>query len=326
VTSHVARSGSMAFTLDVSKATPYATTASNNLLGTFNLSNTPLNSEVRLDFYYKQHGTAQVPHPQNKVWVRGSDADNWVAIYDLGANQPLYPGQYRQSASIEINDALLAAGQQFSASTQVRFGQYSLYGMADDNRFGGYTFDDVQLYLAANDAQLLSIDTPYLHSCGLGDAVPVRIVVRNSMAVPLSNIPVSFSVNGVAVASETIASVPANTNFTYTFLQKANLGTPGSYTIQASVNYPGDNVAQNNSYSVVVNNEPVVTSFPYLENFENGAAGYYAKGINSSWALGTPASRTIIIAASGTNVWKTNLAGTYTSIATYTRPVSICQR
>ena len=56
---------------------------------------------------------------------------------------------------------------------------------------------------------------------------------------------------------------------------------------------------------------PLITTFPYLENFESGNGHYYTTGNRNSWAWGTPGSRRINRAASGTKAWKTNLQGTY---------------
>lgn len=54
-----------------------------------------------------------------------------------------------------------------------------------------------------------------------------------------------------------------------------------------------------------------ISTFPYEESFEGGAAGWVASGTNSSWALGTPAGSTITGASDGANAWTTNLTGNY---------------
>lgn len=54
-----------------------------------------------------------------------------------------------------------------------------------------------------------------------------------------------------------------------------------------------------------------ISTFPYLEDFENGNGGWTPGGVGS-WALGTPAKPTINSAASGTNAWVTGgLTGLY---------------
>ena len=54
-----------------------------------------------------------------------------------------------------------------------------------------------------------------------------------------------------------------------------------------------------------------ITSYPYVEDFETGAAGWTVQGTNPSWELDFPSSFEIIGAASGYNAWITNKNGYY---------------
>lgn len=307
----VAHTGTKAITLDVRRSTPYATSATNELIGTFNLSNYTNSDEVRLEFYFKQHGIAQTSAAQNKVWARGSENDSWVEVYDLGRNQPIIAGEYKKTKSIELSDALRTAGQQFSPTTQIKFGQYGLYAAADNRRFAGYSFDDISLQVANNDVQVLAIDTPYIFSCGLTASVPIRIQLYNSMDVTLHNVPVSYRIDNGTWVQEIVASIAANSTITYTFATTANLSSAGTHTIEAQVSMPGDNISNNNSVTSVIRNQPVISSFPYKEDFENGSGNWFTEGINNSWQFGTPALTSIGAAASGNKAWKTTLVGFY---------------
>jgi hypothetical protein len=60
-----------------------------------------------------------------------------------------------------------------------------------------------------------------------------------------------------------------------------------------------------------IKNQPVITIFPYLQNFESNDGFFFAEGNNNSWEYGTPASPKINHAASGSKAWKTKLAGNY---------------
>jgi hypothetical protein len=315
VNTGLAQSGQRAITLDVSKAPPTLVTPGNLLMGTFNLSPHTLADDVRADFSFASHGSFQQAHPLNRVWVRGSEADPWVEVYNLGANQAP-AGLWKKSPSLEISDVLQAAGQSFSSSTQLRFGQWGQYSMADATHLSGYSFDDVRLYLAQNDVQVLSIDAPGIYSCGLNQSVPISATVRNSMGTALANVPISYTINGGAPVNEVIPNLPANASLMYTFAAQANLQAAGSYSIIVSSAMPGDNVPENNAASATVINQQVVAAFPYLENFEQGNGGYYVSGINSSWQYGTPASLLINTAASGTKAWKTTLVGDYKAVET----------
>lgn len=116
----IAYSGSSALTLDIDRYNVAGNVDS--LSGTFNLSTFTSADEIRLDFRYKNHG--QKSNAANKVWIRGSDADVWIEMYDLYVNQPAADGTYKLSASLQLNDSLSAYSQSFSSSFQVRWGQW----------------------------------------------------------------------------------------------------------------------------------------------------------------------------------------------------------
>jgi hypothetical protein len=60
-----------------------------------------------------------------------------------------------------------------------------------------------------------------------------------------------------------------------------------------------------------IKNQPIITTYPYLQNFETNDGFFFAEGTNSSWQYGTPSSPEINHAASGTKAWKTSLSGNY---------------
>jgi hypothetical protein len=308
VNSGIAYSPNNAITLDVDRYI-YPTIDTNYLYGTFNLSNYNVNTDdIRLDFYYNNHG--QPASAANQVWVRGSETSPWVFAYNLYANQN-DPGIYKQTSSIELSHLLLSAGQSLTPSFQIRWGEACYLPAADLEDAGGYTFDDIHLYKVTNDIQMISIDTPKVNSCALNGTTPVKITVRNSVNSTISNIPVKFQVDGGTVVSETISSVAAGATIQYTFATTANFALPGTHTIVAWVDYPTDSYRHNDTVSETLVNSPVISSFPYLENFETGNGSWYTGGVNSSWEYGTPASTKINSAASGSKAWKTRLAGNY---------------
>jgi hypothetical protein len=307
VNTGIAVSGSKAFTLDADRYNNAGTTDS--LTGTFNLSGYTVNThDLRFDFLYKHHG--QEANAANKVWIRGKDTDNWLEVYDLFGQQEI-PGKVKKTKSIELSNILKNAGQQFSGSFQVRWGQWGRLPAADNVNGAGYTIDDIQLYLVQNDLQLVSIDTPAIAGCALSNVVPVKITVRNSSNQILNNIPVKYAVDNGTIVTETIAAIPANANFVYEFTQKANLATLGTHQLITWVDFTSDSYRANDTIKKTVRNLPLISSFPYLENFETADGGWFATGNNVSWAYGTPATAKVKGAASGTKAWKTNLTGNY---------------
>ncbi|MBL7725624.1 MAG: S8 family serine peptidase [Chitinophagaceae bacterium] len=304
----IAYSGTKAITLDQDR---YVTGGNvDSLTGTFNLATfNTATDDIRIDFRYKNHG--QKSNAANKVWIRGNENDSWVEVYDLYANQNPADGSYKLSGSIEVSDSLAAHSQVFSSSFQVRWGQWGEYLTADDLYAAGYTFDDIRIYRAVDDIQLVSIDTPYTVSCGLNTTVPVKATVRNTSNAVINNIPVVLRVNGVVIATETIASIPASSALQYTFTATADLSATGDHSIEVWTALVTDNYKENDTARITANNLPLVTTFPYLQNFESGNGSWYAGGTRNTWEYGTPVSPRINRAASGSKAWKTNIAGYY---------------
>lgn len=308
VNTGIAYSGVKALTLDTDRYDAGGT--SDSLKATFNLlPHFGTLDDIRLDFVYKNHGQF-IPNNANKVWIRGDDQKPWVEVYDLYANQADV-GLYKKSTSIELSDVLAANSQDFSTSFQVRFGQWGQILTADNFGGAGYTFDDIHLYKVDNDLQMVGIDTPVVASCGLNATTPVRIAIRNTADTTISNIPVSFSIDGGAPVNEVIASISGNTDTVYNFIGTGDLSATGNHIVRAWVSYPGDSFDGNDTVTVTVINSQVISSYPYLENFEAGQGGWFTNGKNNSWEYGTPTAAKVTRAASGTKAWKTNLTGFY---------------
>ena len=313
VNTGIAKSGTRAITMDVNKFT--ASGSTNYLTGTFNLSNyNAATDEVRFDVQYKHHGTFQTLNADNKIYIRGNESSAWILLYDLDANQPTTPGVWKKTNSIDIAAALNTAVpvQNFSSSTQIRFGQNASFSMGDNQHYAGYTFDDVRLYTVAGDIELLAITNPLPNSCGLSSTTPVTVVIKNAMNASIANVPVNMQIDNGAIVTENIATVGTAPNGQpYTFSATANLAAPGIHIIKIWSSYTADNFKDNDTIVTTIVNQPIITTYPYLQDFESSTGNFYSAGINNSWQYGTPKGIKIRSAASGNKAWKTNLQGWY---------------
>lgn len=308
-----ARTGIRAFTLDQS---PYNNSTNvDTLTASYNLSNYT-GSQLRFDFYYKNHGQAAAPG--NYVWIRGSEGSAWIQAYDLHANQALLGGW--KQARININDVFNRnlPLQGVSNTFQIRIGQEGNTSANSANPLqdydDGYTIDDVKLVQAFNDIELVSILEPTQAGCSLTNNSPVRITIKNYEATALNNIQVNYQINGGAVVTETIPSINSNTQINYTFNQTANLAAYIDYRFKVWVNYSGDTYHDNDSIvDYLVHNSPVINiaGNNYLETFENNDGYFYTSGSNTSWEWGVPAAAKINKAPNGSKAWVTNLTGNY---------------
>ncbi len=137
-----ANNGSSAATLDKSiSGSPLVT---NYLIMTADLSNYSSSSILELEFSYMHHGGYS--HSNDKVWIRGSNTDAWIQIYDLYANQNI-AGIYNWVIGLDIDSILANATppQRVSSTFQLRFGQEDYYIAYNASSNAGYSFDDIAI-------------------------------------------------------------------------------------------------------------------------------------------------------------------------------------
>jgi hypothetical protein len=307
-----ARSGNRSVTLDQS---PYsaATTTVDSFTLNYNLISYAAN-QLRFDFYYFNHGQAK--NSNNKIWIRGSENDAWVEAYDLFVNQAEL-GQWKHG-HFNINEVLGSAlpTQAITQTFQIKIGEE---GFTSANAIkpltdidDGYTFDDFVLNQAVNDIEVKKIVSPAKTGCGLTIQTPVIVTIKNFNNTVLNNIDIRYQVNGGAIITEKIPSINANESLDYTFTQTADLSAFIDYNINVWVKYGADSYAINDSIlNYTLHNTPVISSYPYLESFENNDGYFYTKGLNTSWQWGVPAKAIINKAPNGTKAWVTNLTDAY---------------
>jgi hypothetical protein len=311
VNSGFAFGGTRALTLD---QTPYNDlTNTDSAIFNYNLSALS-NNQLRFDFYYKNHG--QYNDPGNRVWIRGSENDIWLEAYNLFDNQANL-GDWKK-AIININEVLETAlpAQTATATFQIKLGQEgntsanNPYPVVDID--DGYTFDNLVLDKAINDVSVTAINSPDNAGCALVANSAVSIKIKNYNNAVLNNLLVSYQINGGTIVTENIASIASNQSLDYAFTQLFDFSAYIDYNINVWVKYAGDSYAANDSIlNYAVHNSPVINSYPYLQTFEKDNGFFYAKGTNSSWDWGTPASTIINKAPNGTKAWVTNLSGNY---------------
>ncbi len=136
-----ANNGSSAATLDRVSS---GGTVTNYLILTADLSSYSSSSALELEFSYMHHGEEN--HPNDRVWIQGSNTDSWVQIYDLHANQGT-GGIYNQVIGLDIDSILANATppQRVSSTFQVRFGQEDNLSATSPTGTDGYSFDDIAI-------------------------------------------------------------------------------------------------------------------------------------------------------------------------------------
>jgi hypothetical protein len=300
-------SGNRSVSMDLLMSLP---ACQNYFLGTFNLKGIDVNTtEARLELDYKLHG-----HPQaqdgNDIYIRGNDTLPWVKL--VAFDTSIAVGQSSNTGSLSITNFLKNNNQNFSSSFQVRIGQKDTSCIAANDYGNGLTIDNFKLYSVKNDVQLLAILNPENFNCGLNSDEIITVKIYNSDNLPQKNIQVYYRLNSGSLVVETIDSLGAKDTVDYSFQQPISITQYGEDTLDVWLAANGDTYLGNDSMlQYTFRNQPIIASFPYLENFEKNEGNWFTKGINNSWQYGTPSGVKIKNAASGSKAWCTNLSGSY---------------
>jgi len=281
----------------------------NYLTGTFNLQayNAAV-TEGRVEFDYKLHGKPKFLSG-NGVWVRGSDTASWVLLYQFDTS--VIHGTITNTGSLSLSNALVQNGQNFSSSFQVRIGQRDTSLIAMNEYGNGLTLDNFKLYSVKNDVQLVSVISPAKFNCGI-ESTWLTVQVYNSDNLPQDTIELFYSLDNGPIQKDTIFYLGPKDTVTHTFKTQLVANTLGNHKLNIWLRAEGDSYLPNDSIlNYNFRNQPSITSFPYLENFEMGDGDWFAEGQNNSWQYGTPNSQRLNKAASGTKIWTTNLTGNY---------------
>lgn len=130
---------------------------------------------------------------------------------------------------------------------------------------GAYEFDPLVV-----DVTPIAIDMPDNFSCDVYDSTRVGVQLFNNGILPVSDFAISYGIFAVTLATEQVPDtlLPGDT-FTYVFRKKVDISTPTLYPFKAWVEAVNDANTLNDTidfHPVFV--DPLVSSFPYLEDFD----------------------------------------------------------
>ena len=108
----------------------------NELILTLDLSSYVTSTILELSFDFEDHGDEA--HAEDRIYIRGSDTDAWLEIYDWSAGNI---SGYVSVAGLDIDALLTSNGQTVSSSFQVKFSQYDDYAAPTD----GLSIDNVEI-------------------------------------------------------------------------------------------------------------------------------------------------------------------------------------
>lgn len=166
---------------------------------------------------------------------------------------------------------------------------------------------------AADDIAITSIEG-LISDCGL-TTLTIGCYIENLGLNDASGFDVSYSVDGGPLQTAPFAgTITSGMSQYFEFATPADVSALGSHTIEVSADLTGDEDLTNNLLAQTIVNMPTYSVFPTTEDFESGDGYWSTGGTASSWEYGNPdelAPELVInSAASGDNIWVTNLEGT----------------
>ncbi len=254
------------------------------------------------------------------TWVEVStDAGaTWATVGAFGEGTNWYTNEDEHGANFDEDwwDEAFGAENEWTVATHLLDGaagsssvKIRVFFHSDgsvNTAYDGFAFDDVELFEQPSiNAGVTEILAP-VSGCGLGSET-VTVVIENFGDADLVDFSVEYNA-GAGVITETVTdTIFAATTDTFTFATPVDLSVVGNHNFGAWTAVVGDGDLLNDSLFISVFSSPVVSSFPYSEDFESGEGGWYSTGDEGMWEFGDPEGLLIDTAGSGVNAWATNL-------------------
>ncbi|MCF8294493.1 MAG: T9SS type A sorting domain-containing protein [Bacteroidales bacterium] len=137
----------------------------------------------------------------------------------------------------------------------------------------GFAIDNVSIVGTVQpqfDLAATAIIAPAGNSCTFTANEPVTVSVSNLGTDLASGASLALEVNGQTLATEVLPNINSGATINYTFLTGFNFDAAGSYAITASIVWVNDLEAGNNTVSGSLVSYPTISSFPYMEDFNDG--------------------------------------------------------
>ena len=172
------------------------------------------------------------------------------------------------------------------------------------NNYDGFAIDNIEILEAPDD--IANLGMPGSAGCNVTDTICIDVF--NGSSATFNSITATYRVGLGATIPQTF-NVTLNPGDTrrLCFNRPANFGSTGDYNVFTTISAVGNTVSKNDTFTNRVAYSPVISNYPYFEDFESGSGGWATNSTSffNSWDLRTPALNQLTSAASGSNCWVT---------------------
>ena len=206
--------------------TPNGTISINHLTATLNLINYASSSDLELSFWHRNY--SEESNANDRVWIRGSDSDTWIEIYNLYDDDA--NSNWVEVTGLDIDAEISANGQSITSTFQLRFGQEDNYSFITDGR----VFDDISITGAASGLWTGTTSTDWGTTTNWDDSnIPVAgidVTIPTSPTggnYPETNSGAGAECNNLMIESGAHLYVPSNNILTVNGTLTNNTGVSG---------------------------------------------------------------------------------------------------
>jgi len=227
---------------------------------------------VLLSFHYMEHNDEW--HVNDRVWVRGAETDPWIIILDWNKATNGLNGVYFDELDFPLGPTLKANGQNFSTTTQIRFGQEDNWPATFPNNSDGFTFDDVKIEQKLLNDDLAVVDVINNSVCG-SNATQIDVVVTNNGALTQSNVPIKVELSGgiTTTVYDTLAGPIHPGDTMVVSVGSLNTTSGGIVTIKGVADLGNDQNAGNDTLSIIEEFYPEILLASSVTNETAGGDG-----------------------------------------------------
>lgn len=236
------------------------------LVLTLDLATKDVNSffgELSLDLYHKPASSFPI-NENDQIFVRGSENDTWIPIYNYGALQD-ENDLFVRVLTRGITPALQNVGQQYSSTFQIRI----LSQQGGELEIDNIVFSEVPDF----DLSLSSADVPIMSpEFGAQETISIKLINLglNTISSFMAEATVTRPDGTQQVVSETInQTINSLDTIIYSFQEKFDLSIVGNYSANFNVTLENDAVNENDSLDMQFGKSIAYTEgLPFFEDFD----------------------------------------------------------
>ncbi|MBN2682135.1 MAG: T9SS type A sorting domain-containing protein [Bacteroidales bacterium] len=164
------------------------------------------------------------------------------------------------------------------------YAYYGISGVTDYRNYNYFAIDNFEIVDNVDDVAVTAFIEPLQSQefCTFSNAQEITVTVKNPFCNNLVNVPIVCEITGAITQTiNGLVSINARSTINYTFPASVDLTALGVYNFTVYSDLSNDYNRINDTIRQTINvNYPLISTFPYYENFNSGTSYWVATGEN----------------------------------------------